>query len=640
MSKILDEKMEKMSKEESELWALRHTAEHVLHTAMQNLYPHLKKAMGPATKEGFYFDFDLDEKIGEADFPKIEKEMQRLIDANYSMVQEYISVAEAKKIFKNNPYKMDWVEQIEKRGEKVSVYKMGGVDLDLCSGPHVKSTGEIKAFKLISVAGAYWHGDEKNKMLQRIYGTCFPSKDELEKYLVYIQEAEKRDHRKLGQELDLFSTNPLTGAGLILWHPKLARSRNIVEQFWREEHYKRGYQLVFTPHIASMDMFVKSRHLSKYINYMFPIMLHDYIEGESAPDYHVEEVLKPMNCPNHIQIFKSSPRSYRELPMRIGELGTVYRYERAGVLHGMTRVRGFTQDDSHIFCSADQVVDEVRGILRLTKYVYDLFGFKDFQAYIATRPEKYLGSLEMWDFAQKSLQRALEEEGMDYKIDEGEGVFYGPKIDSKIKDSLGREWQMGTIQFDFNQPANAESTDEDVEEFWNLKAFKKIFKTKDNVAKYVKKMGRGFDINFINSKGGKEQAVMIHRVVFGSMERFFGILIEHYGGAFPTWLSPVQVQVIPIADRHLDFAKKVKEVLENQNIRVEIDQRPEKMQAKIRDGQNQKVPYMLIVGDREEKENKVAVRVRNKGDIGQMDVKEFSDKIVKEIADKSLSLSI
>jgi threonyl-tRNA synthetase len=387
-----------------------------------------------------------------------------------------------------------------------------------------------------------------------------------------------------------------------------------------------------------MDMFVMSRHYSKYINSMFPAMLHQYIEGESHDDYATDEQLKPMNCPNHIQIFKSQPRSYRELPIRMGELGTVYRYERAGTLHGMTRVRGFTQDDSHIFCKPDQVVEEVRGVIRLTKQTYEMFGFKDYQAYISTRPEKYLGSLEMWDFAEKSLKEACEAEGVNYKIDEGEGVFYGPKIDSKVKDSMGREWQLGTIQFDFNMPDKAETTEQDIEEFWNMKTFKDKFKTKERLEKYLKKLGRGFDVRYVDDKGQEEKAVMIHRTVLGSMERFFGVLIEHYAGAFPVWLSPVQVKVLPITDKQLDYAQKIKSQLIESGIRVEVDERNEKLGAKIRDAQMEKVPYMVVVGGKEEEAEKVAVRLRNGEDLGQIDLTEFRYRVREKIEKKALDL--
>ncbi|MEK7166324.1 MAG: threonine--tRNA ligase, partial [Patescibacteria group bacterium] len=531
-------------------------------------------------------------------------------------------------------YKIELVEEFAKGGKKLLTNDPGNF-LDLCKMGHAKYPHkELRIFKLLSIAGAYWRGSEKNKMLTRIYGTCFPKQNELDEYLKQQEEVKKRDHRRLGKDLDLFSTNPLTGQGLILWHPKLAVVRNIVEQFWRDEHYKRGYQLVFTPHIASMDMFVISRHLSKYVNSMFPVMLHQYIEGESAPDYTTDEVLKPMNCPNHIQIFKANPRSYRELPLRIGELGTVYRYERAGVLHGLTRVRGFTQDDSHIFCTSEQVISEVRGVLQLMKYVYALFGFKDYQAYIATRPVKYLGTLEMWQFAEESLMKAAKEEGFDYKIDAGEGVFYGPKIDLKVKDSIGREWQLGTVQFDFNQPASAASTPDDLEDFWKLKTFQQIFKTKEKLAKYLDKLGRGFNVTYVDSNGQEKQCVMIHRVVFGSMERFFGILIEHFGGAFPLWLAPTQVKVVPIAQRHVVVGRKFLQQLQEAGVRAEIDDRNERMQAKIRDATLQKIPYMAIIGDKEIENQEISVRSRDNKISGSLTVARFLGKLKEEIETK------
>lgn len=616
---------------------LRHSCAHLLAHAVKQLYPGALNAIGPAIENGFYQDFDMGKwKISEQDFPKIEAKMNEILPSWQKFSFNEVTLPEAKRLFKDNKYKVEMATEFAKEGKKLMTNDPGDF-LDLCKMGHVENPSkELQHFKLLKIAGAYWRGNEKNKMLTRIYGTVFPTKQELDTYLAQTEQAKKRDHRILGQELDLFSTNPLTGQGLILWHPKLARTRNILEQYWRDEHYRRGYQLVFTPHISSMDMFVKSRHLTKYINSMFPVMLHEYIEGESAPDYHAEEVLKPMNCPNHIQIFKSRPRSYRELPLRIGELGTVYRYERAGVLHGMTRVRGFTQDDSHIFCTSGQVIGEVRGVLQLMKDVYALLGFKDYQAYIATRPSKYLGSLEMWDFAEKSLKDAATAEGFDYKIDEGEGVFYGPKIDMKVKDSIGREWQLGTVQFDFNQPASAETTEEEIDEFWNLKTFKKLFKTKIEAAKYLKKLGRGFNVTYIDNDGKEKQCVMIHRVIFGSMERFFGILIEHFGGAFPVWLSPVQAVILPITDKQLDYANKVMDQLKSANIRVELDDRSEPLGARIRDAQMQKVPYMLILGGKEEQAGTVSVRNRNGQDHGQLPLEKFIVDIKKEIASHML----
>ncbi|MBI5449716.1 threonine--tRNA ligase [Candidatus Gottesmanbacteria bacterium] len=611
---------------------MRHSCAHLLAHAVKSLYPGALNAIGPAIENGFYQDFDIEKwKISEDDFPKIEAKMRGILPAWQKFTFNEVSLAQAKKLFKDNKYKVEMAIGFAKEGKKLSTNDPGDF-LDLCKMGHVENPSkELQHFKLLKIAGAYWRGSEKNKMLTRIYGTCFPTKEELDAYLTQLEESKKRDHRKLGQEMDLFSISPLTGQGLILWHPKLAIVRNIVEQFWKNEHYKRGYQLVFTPHIASVDMFVKSRHLSKYVNSMFPVMLHEYIEGESAPDYSTDEILKPMNCPNHIQIYKSRPRSYRELPLRIGELGTVYRYERAGVLHGMTRVRGFTQDDSHIFCTPEQVIDEVKGVLRIMKDFYRLFGFSDYQAYIATRPKKYLGSLNMWNFAEDSLKKAAADEGFDYKIDEGEGVFYGPKIDMKVKDSLGREWQLGTVQFDFNQPDQAETTDEDIEEFWALKTFKQKFKTKENLAKYLKRLGRGFDVNYTNKEGKEEHCVMIHRVVLGSMERFFGILIEHYAGAFPLWLAPVQVALIPIADRHNDAAQKMVQKLREAGFRVEINDKNESMQGKIREATLQKVPYMGIIGDKEVSHEAVSVRTRKGEDLKSMTLDEFINRLQNEL---------
>lgn len=626
-----------METDQQKLANLRHSCAHLLAAAVIHLWPHAKRTIGPAIEDGFYYDFDFGaHAISEDDLPRIEAAMREIVQSWRAFERREVTKDEALALYADNPYKRELIEEFAAEGQTLSVYTSGSYT-DLCRGGHCQHPDkELKHFKLLSVAGAYWRGSEKNKMLTRIYGTCWPSKKELDEYLARLEEAKKRDHRKLGQLLDLYSINQLTGQGLILWHPKLATVRNVVEDFWRKEHYARGYQLVFTPHIASMDMFVKSRHLSKYINSMFPVMLHQYIEGESAPDYTVDEVIKPMNCPNHIQIFKARPRSYRELPLRIGELGTVYRYERAGVLHGMTRVRGFTQDDSHIFCTPEQVFDEVRNVLQLMKYVYGVFGFSNYQAYISTRPEKYLGELSMWDFAEKSLMEAAKAEGFDdYKIDEGAGVFYGPKIDMKVKDSLGREWQLGTVQFDFNQPAKAETTEQDIDEFWALKTFKQKFKTRENAAKYLKKLGRGFDVTYIDKDGKEKQCVMIHRVVFGSMERFFGILIEHYGGAFPLWLSPVQVAVIPIAERHNEEAKKVADTLRAAGIRTEFDSRSQSMQAKIRDHTLQKVPYLVIIGDTEVSNKTVSVRARGGNNLNGVPIEDFLSKLASEIETKA-----
>ncbi len=642
MSQILEDKLDKLSPEERQLWTLRHTAEHILHQAVKEMYPSIHLAMGPATSEGFYFDFDSKPEgkpvvqLSEEDFSKIEKEMQRLVNKNLPLIRQEITPDEATALFADNPYKLEWINAIRKRGEKVTVYWTGnpnekGSMVDLCGGPHVDSTGKVKAFKLLSIAGAYWHGDEKNKMLTRIYGTAFASQKELDDHLHQLEEIKKRDHRKLGRDLDLFSTSPLVGPGLVLWHPKLSRVRNIVEEYWKKKHYENGYELVHTPHIGSMDMFVISRHYSKYANAMFPAMIHHYIQGESRPDYTTDEQLKPMNCPGHIQIYKHTQRSYRELPLRLGELGTVYRYERAGVLHGMTRVRGFTQDDSHLFCRPDQVIDEVQGILRLTKEMYTLFGFSDFKAYLATRPEKYLGKLETWEFAENSLKEALEHEKIAYTLDAGEGAFYGPKIDLKIKDSLGREWQLGTIQFDFNMPDRAETTDEEIDEFWQYKIFKEKFSTREKLATYLKKLGRGFDVTYIDTDGQEKRAIMIHRTVLGSMERFFGILIEHYGGQFPLWLAPVQMTLVPIADRHGEYAEKIASKLKIGGLRVEVDNRSISMQAKIRDITLQKVPFIGIMGDKEIESGVIAVRTKEGENKGTMTIDSFLQTVQAQI---------
>lgn len=616
---------------------LRHSCAHLLAKAVLELFSGTHNAIGPAIENGFYQDFDFGEiKISESDLERIEEKMREILPSWKKFDYKEVSLAVAKKLFAHNPYKLELASEFAKGGKKLLTNNPGNF-LDLCKMTHVGNPEkEMNNFKLLKIAGAYWRGSEKNKMLTRIYGTCFPTQKELDEYLKSLEEAEKRDHRKLGRELDLFSINPLTGQGLILWHPRLTRVRNIVEQFWKDTHYKNGYQLVSTPHVASMDMFVVSRHLSKYIDFMFPVMLHQYIEGESAPDYIVDEVLKPMNCPNHIQIFKSHPRSYRELPIRMGELGTVYRYERAGVLHGMTRVRGFTQDDTHIFCTPSQALDEVKGVIKLTKFFYEIFGFKDYQAYIATRPEKYLGELSQWEMAENALKKACIEEGVNYKIDEGQGVFYGPKIDSKVKDSIGREWQLGTIQFDFNQPSHAETSEEEITEFWRLKTFKQKFVTREKLSKYLKKLGRGFDIKYIDEEGCEKQVVMIHRTILGSMERFFGVLIEHYGGKFPLWLSPTQVTLIPISERHVPYTKKVKDKLFESGIRVELDSRSESMQSKIRDAALQKVPYIGIIGDKESQKDGLylSIRTRDGRDLGQMNLASFLDNLNKEIEKK------
>lgn len=598
MSKILDKKIEKMSDKERQIWALRHTAEHVLHTAMQNLYLKLKKAMGPATADGFYHDCDLEEKVSEADFPKIEEEMQRLIDANLPMVQEYISLDEAKKIFKGNPYKLEWIDEIEKRGEKVSIYKMGDEDSDLCSGPHVKSTREIKAFKLLSVAGAYWRGDEKNKMLTRIYGTCFPTQKELDHYLWQLEEGKKRDHRKLGKELELFLISDEVGPGLPIWLPKGAIIRREIENLIYQNQVERGYQHVYTPHLGKKQLWITSGHWDLYKDKMYdPVDIDD-----------VDHLVKPMNCPMHMMVYKSRLRSYKNLPLRIAENATVYRREQTGELAGMVRVRYITQDDAHIFCREDQVVTEFAGVIDYTMFLLKAFQIKDFYLRLSLRDpknkDKYLGNDEVWREAETKIEEAVRQKGLTVKRIEGEAAFYGPKLDVMVKDALGREWQCGTIQVDFMLPER-------------------------------------FRLEYIDKNGKAKRPVLIHRAPLGSLERWVGLLIEHYAGAFPTWLAPVQVVVIPISERHLDYARMVQEILLKNDIRVELDDRNETMQTKVREATLQKIPYMIIIGDREIEKSKekrgkiISVRTRKGEDLKQLSLFKFLTNIREEIASKS-----
>ncbi|MBI2444320.1 MAG: threonine--tRNA ligase [Candidatus Magasanikbacteria bacterium] len=610
---------------------LRHSGAHLLAAAVMELWPHTKRTIGPSIENGFYYDFDFGEvKISEADLPKIEAKMREILPTWKKFERFELTAEQAKQEFADNPYKLELIDEFAGAGQTLTIYQSGAYR-DLCRGGHTENPAqELKHFKLLSLAGAYWRGSEKNKMLTRIYGTCWSTPGELDAHLQMLAEAKKRDHRRLGQELDLFSISPLVGQGLVLWHPKLAQVRNVLEAFWKELHYRAGYQLVATPHIANMDLFVISRHLSKYVNSMFPVMLHEYIEGESAPDYQVDEILKPMNCPGHIQIYQARPRSYRELPLRIGELGTVYRYERAGVLHGMTRVRGFTQDDSHIFCTPDQVIGEVRGVLKIMKDVYALLGFQDYQAYIATRPAQYLGSIEAWNFAEESLKQAAAAEGFAYKIDAGEGVFYGPKIDLKVKDSLGREWQLGTVQFDFNQPSRAETTEEEIDEFWKLKVFKQKFQTRENAARYLKRLGRGFDVRYVDSDGEGKQCVMIHRVIFGSLERFMGILIEHFAGAFPVWLAPVQVALLPVSEKHVAGARELARELAEAGLRVSVDEANETIGNKVRKAASEKIPYTVVVGDRELGGGNWTIRVRGSQDPLTLSKADFIARVQQE----------
>ena len=569
---------------ENELETLRHSTAHIMAQAVKELYPETKITIGPSIKDGFYYDFDRDTPFAVEDLEKIEKKMNEIIKSNLSFERMEVSKDEARKIFKAEGYKIELINEIP--DEKVSIYKQGNF-IDLCRGPHLPSTGKVKSFKLLSVAGSYWRGSEKNKMLQRIYGTSFFSKDELEKYLQKLEEAKKRDHRKLGKELDLFSMDDEVGAGLVNWHPKGALIRYLIENFWREEHYKNGYQIVYSPHIARVNLWHTSGHMDFYKENMYSPM---DIEG-------MPYIVKPMNCPFHIKIYKSKLKSYRELPIRWAELGTVYRYERSGVLHGLLRVRGFTQDDAHIFCRLDQLSDEIERVLNFTLYMLRSFGFDDFDVYLSTRPEGYVGTLSNWEKATDALKGALDKAGLKFEIDPGAGVFYGPKIDVKIKDSLDRTWQCSTIQVDFNLPER-------------------------------------FDVKYIGEDGAAHQPIMIHRALLGSLERFFGCLIEHYAGAFPLWLAPVQAKVMTITDKQNDYASEVLNQLLNSGIRGEADLRNEKVGFKIREAQLEKTPYMLIAGNKEVESKTISVRKRDGTDMGAMGIEKLVEILKEEINSK------
>jgi threonyl-tRNA synthetase len=555
------------------LEAMRHSAAHIMAEAVSLLFPQVKFGIGPATADGFYYDFDLPRSLAPEDLSAIESKMHEIIASNSPFLREEVDKATAREMFGSQPYKLELIDELT--DEMVTVYRQGSF-VDLCRGSHVASTGDVKEIRLLSAAGAYWRGDEHRPMLQRIYGTAFETEEELESYLKKIDEAAKRDHRKLGKALDLFSIHDEAGAGLVYWHPKGAVIRNIIEDFWRSEHFKRGYDLVYSPHLAKIDLWRTSGHLEFYRDSMYPPM---DVEGQGY-------LIKPMNCPAHILMYKTQLRSYRQLPLRWAELGTVYRWERSGVLHGLTRVRGFTQDDAHIFCRPDQLEDEVVGVVEFARFMLETFGFNEYESMLSTRPEKYAGTIKVWDQATETLKRALDRLQIDYTVSPGEGVFYGPKIDISLKDSLGRTWQGPTIQVDFNLPER-------------------------------------FDVNYIGDDGLEHRVVMIHRTVLGSMERFLGCLIEHYGGAFPTWLAPVQAVVIPITDQNLDYARKVALELKGEQIRVEIDERSERMNLKIRDAQLQKVPYMLIVGNEEVASSTVSVRLRDGRNLKAQPLPEF-----------------
>jgi threonyl-tRNA synthetase len=580
-------------------YRLRHSFAHVMAQAVLEIFPDVRFAIGPPIENGFYYDFDLPRAITPDDLEQIEERMRRIIAGNHPFVYRVLSAEEARAFFQEQPYKLELIEGLAQGQDEygdtdsgstvISTYRQDSFE-DLCRGPHVEHTGELPpdAFKLTNVAGAYWRGDENRPMLQRIYGTAWHSKEELEQYLWRLEEAKKRDHRRLGRELDLFSVTDEVGGGLILWHPRGAMIRGIVEDFCRQEHLKGGYEWVYSPHIGRANLWQTSGHLDFYKENMYAAM---EIEGE---EYYV----KPMNCPFHIQIYKSHLRSYRDLPLRYAENGTVYRFERSGVLHGLTRVRGFTQDDAHIFCRPDQIEEEINRALEFSLHILRSFGLRDFNAYLSTMPEKYVGEPENWQAATAALRRAVEAHELPYQVDEGGGAFYGPKIDIKVNDALGREWQLSTIQFDFNLPER-------------------------------------FQMEFIAEDNSPHRPYMVHRALLGSMERFFGVLIEHYGGAFPLWISPVQATIIPITDKHNAFAETVQQRLQAADLRVEIDQSRDRMQGKIRRAQLQKVPYMLIIGNKEQEADAVSVRLRSGEDLGAMPVESFLERALAEVAAKT-----
>ena len=567
------------------LQRMRHSAAHVMADAVLKLFPEAKMGIGPPTQDGFYYDFEVSRPFTPDDLEQIQALMEQSIAARQPFHREEIDRQEAEKLFAEQSYKMEIIRDLPD-DETLTIYRQGDF-VDLCQGPHVDATGDIPAMKLLNVAGAYWRGDERRPMLQRIYGTAFPSQEALDDHLARLEEAEKRDHRTLGRQLDLFSVHEEIGPGLILWHPKGGLVRTLIENYWRDLHYQHGYDIVYSPHIGRGNLWQTSGHLDFYREAMYaPVEVDEQ-----------EYFLKPMNCPFHIKIFQSALRSYRELPLRLAELGTVYRYERSGVLHGLMRVRGFTQDDAHIFCRPEQVEPEVGGVLDMTFELLKAFGFEDYAISLSTRPEKSVGDTAMWEHATASLENALVQRNLTFDVDTGGGAFYGPKIDIKINDALGRAWQCTTVQFDFNLPER-------------------------------------FDLTFQDDQGNRSRPYMVHRAILGSMERFLGVLVEHYAGAFPLWLAPVQAVIIPIADRHLDYAESVKSALAERNLRVGVDGRSERMNLKIRNAQMQKIPYMLVVGDKEAEADSVSVRLRDETNLGAMPLEALVERMTGELREK------
>jgi threonyl-tRNA synthetase len=587
---------------EDKLHALRHSTAHVMAQAVMEMFPgQAKIAIGPPIEHGFYYDFDLPRTLTPEDLETIERRMREIIEGNFPFEFQIVSAKRAQKMFAEQPYKLELIQGLAEGGrdeygeridEQVEISTYSHDDFtDLCRGPHVTSTGQINpaGFKLLSIAGAYWRGDEKRPMLQRIYGTVWETSEELEQHLWRLEEARRRDHRRLGKDLDLFSISEEVGPGLILWHPKGGMVRKIAEDYCRAKHLEGGYEFVYSPHIGKAHLWEMSGHLDWYQEGMYAPL---DVEGQ-------QYFLKPMNCPFHVEIYKSKMRSYRDLPLRFAEWGTVYRYERSGVLHGLLRVRGFTQDDAHLFCRPDQMPEEIDQTLQFSLELLRGFGFEEFQAYLSTRnPEKAAGTPEQWEEPTEALREALERAELPYKIDEGEAVFYGPKIDIKLRDALDREWQLTTIQFDFVLPER-------------------------------------FDLKYVGEDGKEHRPYMIHRALLGSMERFMGALIEHHGGAFPVWLSPVQAVLIPIADRHTPYAHQVRQRLKDAGLRVEVDERSERMNAKIRDAQLQKVPYMLVVGDKEVEAEAVSLRLRSGEDLGSLSIEAFMERAKQEIEQRA-----
>jgi len=571
------------------LSTMRHSAAHVLAAAVLKLYPKTKLGIGPAIENGFYYDFEFEKPLSKEDLPKIEKEMAKIVKSNFPFIKKTASLAEAKKLFKNQPYKQELIKDLESRGEKeVSLYQSGDF-IDLCGGPHLQSTGKIGSFKLLSLAGAYWRGSEKNPMLTRIYGSAFPTKKELENHLAQLAAAEERDHRLLGKKLDLFSFHPDAAPGDIFWHPKGYFLMKKLIEFWRQEHEKQGYGEVRTPEILKNKVWRQSGHLKSFAEKMYQVKTPDTNSWDAC--------VKPMNCDGGIMIYQSKLRSYRDLPLRLGEIGIVHRFEASGELHGIIRPREFTQDDAHIFCRPDQVEEEIEKVINLCFYFYKAYGLKLDHLELSTRPEKSIGSDAIWEKAEKIMGKVLKESGRPYQINPGEGAFYGPKIDFHLRDSLGRTWQCSTIQLDFAQPEN-------------------------------------FNLSYIDEKGKKKRPVMIHRVIYGSLERFLGILIESYGGAFPLWLSPVQAKIIPISNKELSYSRNAFEKLKENNLRVELDDRSQTASAKIRQAQEEKIPYMIIIGQKEEKNQTINIRTREGKILGEKKLEDFIKKAKREEAEK------